>query len=175
MPVSRVGDAQVFDFLISRGNRLRADLQTVQEQIASGRSSPVRADRARQGSGPACGSGSGAGRARRVHALGTAVLGAEDDPPGERRASSRAREIATQQATTLPPARRGAREARLIDAMTAPGNTEFAGRRAVFGDPAQDAPPAVWMRVARLTAATATSARSRSSPSKGTRPASASG
>jgi flagellar hook-associated protein 3 FlgL len=147
MPVSRVGDAQVFDFLISRGNRLRADLQTVQEQIASGKrltrpeQDPVAAGqvvRLQQRLGELAELGEST-------RFGTAVLGAEDDTLGEATSIlTRAREIATQQATDLlgPAERAAAREEvrGLIDAMTALGNTEFAGRR-VFGGLAQDAPP----------------------------------
>jgi flagellar hook-associated protein 3 FlgL len=147
MPVSRVSDGQVFDLLIARGNRLRADLQAVQEQIASGRKLT------RPEQDPLA--------ARRVVRLeqrlaeladlgestrfGSAVLGAQDDALGE--ATSilmRAREIATQQATDLlgPAERAAAREEvqGLLEALTAIGNTEFAGRR-VFGGLAQDAPP----------------------------------
>lgn len=147
MPVSRVGDAQVFDLLITRGNRLRADLQTVQEQIASGRKlsrpeqdplAAVQAVRVQQRLAQLAELGEST-------RFGAGVLGAEDDVLGEATSIlTRAREIATQQATDLlgPGERAAAREEvrGLMDAMTALGNTEFAGRR-LFGGLAHDAPP----------------------------------
>jgi flagellar hook-associated protein 3 FlgL len=147
MPVSRVGDAQVFDFLISRSNRLRADLQTVQEQIASGRKL-LRPEQDPLAAGQVVRTQQ---RLVELAALGestrfgSAVLGAEDDALGEATSIlTRSREIATQQATGLlgPAERAAAREEvrGLMEAMTALGNTEFAGRR-VFGGLAQDAPP----------------------------------
>jgi flagellar hook-associated protein 3 FlgL len=73
------------------------------------------------------------------------VLHAEDDALEEAGSIlTRAREIATQQATDLlgPSERAAAREEvhGLLEAMTAVGNTEFSGRR-VFGGLALDAPP----------------------------------
>lgn len=146
MPVSRVGDAQVFSFLTTRTGRLQAELQTVQEEIASGRKL-VRPEQDPVGAGQVVRLGQ---RLVEIASLGEAtrfgggVLSAEDDALGEAGSIlTRAREIATQQASDLlgPSERAAAREEvhGLLEAMTAVGNTEFSGRR-VFGGLALDAP-----------------------------------
>lgn len=147
MPIARVGDAQIFNFLTTRTSRLQAELQNVQEEIASGRRL-VRAEQDPVGAGQVVRLGS---RLAEIASLqegtrfGTSVLGAQDDALGEANSIlTRAREIATQQNSGLlgPSERAAAREEvrGLLEAMTAIGNTEHAGRR-IFGGLALDAPP----------------------------------
>jgi flagellin-like hook-associated protein FlgL len=145
MPISRVSDAQTFAFVAERAGSLQVRIRALQEQVASGRKL-TRADQDPIGAGQVVRHGD-ALAALAQHAessrFGTAVLGGQDDALGEAEALLvRAEEIATQQASGLlsPDERAAAREEvrGLLDALTALGNAELAGRR-LFGGLALDA------------------------------------
>ena len=142
----RVSDAQTFAFVADRAGSLQARLRTLQEQIASGRKL-LRPDQNPSGAAEVV---------RHTDTLatlaanadsskfGTQILAAQDDALGEAESLLvRAEEIATQQASgLLSPAERAAakEEVRgLLDALTALGNQDLAGRR-LFGGLALDAP-----------------------------------
>ena len=147
MALSRVSDAQTFSFLVERAGRLQVSLRTLQEQIASGKrllgpeQDPFGAAQVVRLEGDLAALGQHAEASR----FGRDVLGAEDDALGEaEQVLVRAEEIATQQASDLlgPEERAAAREEvhGLLEALTALGNSELAGRR-LFGGLALDAPP----------------------------------
>jgi flagellar hook-associated protein 3 FlgL len=146
MALSRVSDAQSFAFFVERAHRLEVSIRRLQEQVASGR-------RLIDPEDDPLGAGQAARFAASLAALdqyeassrfGSDVLGAEDKALGEaEQLLIRAEEIATQQASSLlsPDEREAAREEvhGLLQALTALGNTELAGRR-VFAGLALDAP-----------------------------------
>jgi flagellar hook-associated protein 3 FlgL len=144
MPISRVSDAQTFALVADRAGSLQARLRDLQEQIASGRKL-THADQDPIGA---------AGVVRHKDTLaalaantdsskfGTGILAAQDDALGESQSLLvRAEEIATQQASGLlsPDERAAAKEEvrGLLDALTALGNQDLAGRR-LFGGLALD-------------------------------------
>jgi flagellar hook-associated protein 3 FlgL len=146
MAITRISDAQTFAFLTTRTGRLQVDIATLQEQIASGKRlvSPDQdplgaADVVRANASLAA-----LAEQTRSSRFGSDILGAEDDALGQAGdALVRAQEIATQQASSLlsPSERAAAREEvhGLLQALTALGNSEHAGRR-LFGGLALDAP-----------------------------------
>jgi flagellar hook-associated protein 3 FlgL len=145
MPITRVSDAQTFAFVADRAGSLQAKIRTLQAQIASGRKltspdqDPAGAARVVRHADALAGLAANAESSR----FGTSVLAAQDDALGEAHALLvRAEEIATQQASgLLSPDERAAAEEEvrgLLDALTALGNGELAGRR-LFGGLALDA------------------------------------
>jgi flagellar hook-associated protein 3 FlgL len=145
MPISRVSDAQTFAFVAERAGGLQVRIRALQAEIASGRKL-VRPDQDPAGAGRVV-RHTDALAALAQHAessrFGTGVLAAQDDALGEAHAILvRAEEIATQQASgLLSPDERAAAEEEvrgLIDALSALGNSELAGRR-LFGGLALDA------------------------------------
>ena len=140
MTISRVSDAQSFALLVSRTGQLQASLQTLEQQIASGKrifspdDDPLAAaasTRAQSALAALAQYGSGS-------RFGTDVLGAQDKALDEgEQILVRAEEIATQQASSLlsPGERAAAREEvhGLLEALTAIGNTELGGRRVFAG------------------------------------------
>ncbi len=146
MPVTRVSDAQTFDFLTTRTGRFQVDIATLQEQIASGKRL-ISPDQDPLGAAVVVRANASlaalAEQTRSSH-FGSDVLGAQDDALAEAGdILVRAQEIATQQASSLlsPSERAAAREEvhGLLQALTALANGEHAGRR-LFGGLALDAP-----------------------------------
>ncbi len=146
MTIARVSDSQTFSLLVDRTGQLQVEIRQLQEQVASGQKllSPEDDPLA-------------AAQATRVRAsiasltqhgdasdFGSQVLGAQDQALGDaENLLVRAEEIATQQASGLvsQSERDAAREEvhGLLQALTASGNTELAGRR-IFAGLALDAP-----------------------------------
>jgi flagellar hook-associated protein 3 FlgL len=146
--IARVSDSQTFGLLVERSGQLQVSLRRLQEEVASGRrlfapdEDPL-----------------GAAQLTRVRSaiaslaqvdtsskFGSEVLGAQDQALGDaQNLMVRAEEIATQQASGLETQqeRDAARQEvhGLLEALTAIGNTELAGRR-IFAGLALDAPPA---------------------------------
>lgn len=147
MPITRVSDAQTFAFLTTRTGRFQVDIATLQEQIASGKRL-VSPDQDPLGAATvvrANASLAALAENTRSSRFGSDILGAEDDALGEAGdLLVRAQEIATQQASSLlSPSERAAAQQEvhgLLQALTALGNSEHAGRR-LFGGLALDAPP----------------------------------
>jgi flagellar hook-associated protein 3 FlgL len=146
MALSRISDAQSFSFFVSRANRLQVDVRRLQEQIASGRrlvdveDDPLGAAQAARFDA----SLAGLGQFEQSSRFGANVLSTEDKALAEaEQLMIRAEEIATQQAGSLLSAEERTAAAEevhgLLQALTAIGNTEFAGRR-VFAGLALDAP-----------------------------------
>ena len=145
MTISRVSDAQSFSLLVDRTGQLQVSLQTLEQEVSSGKrlftpdDDPVGAatvTRAQSSLAALAQYGSGS-------SFGTEVLGAEDTALGEaQQILVRGEEIATQQASTLlsPGERAAAREEvhGLLEGLTALGDSEHAGRR-IFGGLALDA------------------------------------
>ena len=144
MTISRLSDAQSFSLLAQRTGQLQVSLQTLEQEVASGKRlftpdddplAAAAATRARSALAALGQYGSASG-------FGTEVLGAEDDALGQgEQVLVRAEEIATQQASSLlsPGERAAAREEvhGLLEALTTLGNTELGGRR-IFGGLALD-------------------------------------
>ena len=161
MGISRVSDAQTFALLTERSGRLQVEIQTLEDQIATGKrllhpdQDPLgAADVIRHGANLAA-LDQYADSAR----FGTSVLGSEDRLLEDaRNLVVRAEQIATQQASSLNTDQRAAAREEvhgLLEALTAIGNTEFAGRR-LFGGLALDAPaPFADPNAGGYTAATA--------------------
>ena len=140
MTISRLSDAQSFSLLAQRTGQLQVSLQTLEQEVASGKrlftpdDDPLAAaatTRARSALAALGQYGSASG-------FGTEVLGAEDDALGQgEQILVRAEEIATQQASSLlsPGERAAAREEvhGLLEALTTLGNTELGGRRIFAG------------------------------------------
>ena len=146
MAISRISDAQVFSFLTDRVGRQQVTINSLQEQIASGKrfaspdQDPVGAAQVVRLDGNVSALGQYAESTR----FGGDVLGAQDDALGQAgNLLVRAQEIATQQASgLLGPEERvaAAQEVQgLLEGLTALGNSEQAGRR-LFGGLALDAP-----------------------------------
>jgi flagellar hook-associated protein 3 FlgL len=146
MALTRISDQQAYAFFSDRAGRLQVSIQALQEQIASGRrlhapeDNPLgAADATRIDTSLAA-----LGQYEESSRFGVDVLGAQDSALGEAgQVLVRAEEIATQQATNLlgPDEREAAREEvhGLLQALTAIGNDEYAGRR-IFGGLALEAP-----------------------------------
>jgi flagellar hook-associated protein 3 FlgL len=145
MPISRGSDAQTFSFVADRAGSLQVRLRDLQEQIASGRKlthadqNPIGAAAVVRHSDAIAALAAN----RESSQFGTHILAAQDDALGEAESLLvRAEEIATQQASDLlsPEERAAAKEEvrGLLDALTALGNGELAGRR-LFGGLALDA------------------------------------
>ena len=140
MTISRLSDAQSFSLLAQRTGQLQVSLQTLEQEVASGKRlftpdddplAAAAATRARSALAALGQYGSASG-------FGTEVLGAEDDALGQgEQVLVRAEEIATQQASSLlsPGERAAAREEvhGLLEALTTLGNTELGGRRIFAG------------------------------------------
>jgi len=146
MAISRVSDAQNFDFLVSRSGQLQVSIRQLQEQIASGRRVLQPEDDPLAAATVVNGQADLAGLAQLTQStqFGQTVLGAEDDALGNaQQLLVRAREIATQEASGLlgPDERAAAAEEvhGLLQGLTALGNSELAGRR-LFSGLALDAP-----------------------------------
>jgi hypothetical protein len=146
MALGRISDSLSYAFLVERSTRLQVTLRTLQERIASGRrlidleDDPLAAAQAARFDASLGALAQYAASSR----FGIDVLAAQDDALGEaQQLLVRAEEIATQQATGLVSAaeRAAAREEvrGLLQAMTALGNAELAGRR-LFGGLALEAP-----------------------------------
>jgi len=140
MTISRVSDAQSFALLADRTGQLQASLQTLEQQVSSGKRiftpdddplAAAAATRAQSALAALTQYGSASG-------FGTGVLGTEDKALDEaQQIMVRAEEIATQQASSLlsPGERASAREEvhGLLEGLTALGNTELGGRRVFAG------------------------------------------
>jgi flagellar hook-associated protein 3 FlgL len=146
MPITRVSDAQTFQFLTTRTGRFQVDILTLQEQIASGKRL-VSPDQDPLGAAEVVRANANLAalaEQNRASSFGSDVLGAQDDALAEAGdILVRAQEIATQQASDLLSAseRAAAREEvhGLLQGLTAVANGEHAGRR-LFGGLALDAP-----------------------------------
>jgi flagellar hook-associated protein 3 FlgL len=146
MTISRVSDAQTFAFVADRAGSIQARLRALQEQIASGRKllspeqDPIGAANVVRHTDALATLAANTSSSK----FGTQILAAQDDAlGGGEQLLVRAEEIATQQASGLlsPDERAAAKEEvrGLIDALTALGNQDLAGRR-LFGGLALDAP-----------------------------------
>jgi len=144
MTISRVSDAQSFSLLVDRTGQLQVSLQTLEQEVSSGKrlftpdDDPIGAATATR----AQSSLAALAQYDSSSNFGTDVLGAEDKALGEgEQILVRAEEIATQQASSLlsPGERAAAREEvhGLLEGLTALGNTELGGRR-IFGGLALD-------------------------------------
>ncbi|TMA38109.1 MAG: hypothetical protein E6J79_08015 [Deltaproteobacteria bacterium] len=144
MTISRVSDAQSFSLLVDRAGQLQVSLQTLEQEVSSGKrlftpdDDPIGAATATR----AQSSLAALAQYDSSSNFGTDVLGAEDKALGEgEQILVRAEEIATQQASSLlsPGERAAAREEvhGLLEGLTALGNTELGGRR-IFGGLALD-------------------------------------
>jgi flagellar hook-associated protein 3 FlgL len=146
MTISRVSDAQNFDFLVSRSGQLQVAIRQLQEQIATGRRVLQPEDDPLGAAQVVNSQADIAGLAQLTQStqFGQSVLGAQDDALGNaQQLLVRAREIATQESSGLlgPSERAAAAEEvhGLLQGLTALGNSELAGRR-LFGDLALDGP-----------------------------------
>ena len=144
MTISRVSDAQSFSLLVDRTGQLQVSLQTLEQEVSSGKrlftpdDDPIGAATATR----AQSSLAALAQYDSSSNFGTDVLGAENKALGEgEQILVRAEEIATQQASSLlsPGERAAAREEvhGLLEGLTALGNTELGGRR-IFGGLALD-------------------------------------
>jgi flagellar hook-associated protein 3 FlgL len=145
MPITRVSDAQTFNFLTTRTGRFQTDILTLQEQIASGKRL-ISPDQDPLGAAEVVRANANLAalaEQTRASSFGSDVLGAEDDALAEAGdLLVRAQEIATQQASSLlSDSERAAAQEEvhgLLQGLTAIGNSEHAGRR-LFGGLALDA------------------------------------
>ena len=146
MPITRVSDAQTFNFLTARTGRFQTDILTLQEQIASGKR-VVSPDQDPLGAAEVVRANANLAalaEQTRSTGFGSDALGAQDDALAEAGdILVRAQEIATQQASSLlSPSERAAAQEEvhgLLQGLTAVANSEHAGRR-LFGGLALDAP-----------------------------------
>lgn len=140
MTISRVSDAQSFSLLVDRTGQLQASLQTLEQEVASGKrlftpdDDPLGAVAATRTEA----SLAALAQYSSTSSFGTDVLGAEDKALGEaEQILVRAEEIATQQASSLlSPAERAAAKEEvhgLLEGLTALGNSELGGRRIFAG------------------------------------------
>ena len=147
MSVTRVSDAQLFSLLSERAGQLQAQIADLQAQVASGQrlttpdQDPIAAGQVVRFNADLAALTQYGSASR----FGSDVLGAQDKALGDaEQIMVRADEIATQQASGLlgPGERQAAAEEvhGLLQALTAIGNTELAGRR-IFAGLAAGPPP----------------------------------
>lgn len=139
MSISRVTDAQTFALLTERAGRLQVTIQTLQDQVASGKrllepqQDPLGAAQViRHGTDLAA-----LAQYAETSRFGSNVLGLQDDILGDAKALMiRAEEIATAQASSLNRDQHqvAALEVHgLLQTLTVAANTEFAGRSVYSG------------------------------------------
>ena len=140
MTISRVSDAQSFSLLVDRTGQLQVSLQTLEQEVASGKRLFTPDDDPLGAAAAARAHSSLAALAQygSASSFGTDVLGAEDKALGEAgQILVRAQEIATQQASSIlsPAERAAAREEvhGLLEGLTSLGNSELGGRRIFSG------------------------------------------
>jgi flagellar hook-associated protein 3 FlgL len=161
MAITRVPDAQIYDLLQRRSGRLQVTLESLQEQIATGRKllepqqNPLdSAQVVRHESDLAALS-----QYRESSRFGSDILGAQDEALQDaKNIIVRAEEIATQQASDLNATERQAAIEEvhaLLEALTTDGNAELGGRRLFGGMVLNGAPPFADPNGAGYTAATA--------------------
>lgn len=145
--IARVSDSQTFTLLNQRASVLEVALRRLQDQISTGRqfTSPEQDPAAASTIVRAQASLAALAQYGKSSQFGVSALGAEDKALADaQNLMVRAEEIATQQASGLlsNAERLAAREEvhGILQALTALGNTEFAGRR-IFGGLALNAAP----------------------------------
>lgn len=162
MTVTRVSDANTFNFVQQRTQKVQVDIRELQEQIVSGRRL-LRPEQDPLGAGQVVrhsASLAALGQYDDGATFGVQVLAAQDDALGDANSLLvRAEELASQHASGLytPAQRAAAREEvhGLLQALTSVGNAELGGRRLFSGLSQSGTPPFADPDATGYTAATA--------------------